>query len=152
MEGGQNPLAQLDVHQLSMLAFPAQGPTALQPPLGGLVGGGGGAWVGGGGGWVLGGGGGGPSVGGGGGASVGGSSPFRGRIRISAQFTNVSCFPFPIPQPFSSSHPQLFPSFHHHCITQRLHVRPEGSLRSMVKTFFPGGSFHLVPPPASRMT
>ena len=107
MLAGQLPLAQFLTHHSSMALLPVQGPTALQPfGLGALVGRGSVGF----GGFSVGGGG---RVGGG-----GGTLPSLFVILMSAQFTKVSCCPLPIPQSLGPSHPQLFPTRHHHCNTQ----------------------------------
>jgi hypothetical protein len=127
--------AQLEVHHASIPGLPAHAPIALQLPPGG--GGGGGACVGGGGGASVGGGGGGGDGacvggGGGGGPSVGSVPPLDVML-ISAQLTKVSCGPSPLPHFLGfPSHPQLLPTFHHHCSTQCLHVNPGGSRSRIV--------------------
>ena len=135
-------MAQFEAHQLSIPAFPCHNPAALQPLVELVTGGWVDAWgacveawgacVGA---WVAC-----VDVG-----SVAGRVPSLGKIRISAQLTNVSCNPRPSPHPVSSQ-PHEFPSFHHHCITQWSQTRPFGSLRSTLNTFLPNGRFHLVPP------
>jgi len=99
-----------------MLALPAHAPMALHLPVGG-------AGVG-------------SPVGAGVGASVGrggagvGAGPPSLVIVISAQLTNVSCGPKPMPHlrwPLTISHPQLLPVFHHHCRTQWSQLSSFGS-------------------------
>ena len=136
---GQYPVAQFLRHQSSICLL-LYGGIDLQPSgLGALVGMG-----------LVGlGGSGGASVGGGGrvGAGGGGTLPSLFVILISAQFTKVSCGPLPIPQSLFPSHPQLFPTRHHHCNTQWSHVKPLGSLSLIVNTSFPCEViFHLVSP------
>lgn len=136
---GQNPAAQLITHHWSMSALPFHTPVALHPPW--LVVGWDGDWVLV---WdcVL-------VVGTGvlvvpGGAVLFGTTPPSPVILMSAQLTNVSWSPFPIPQPWSS-HPQLLPTFHHHWITQWSHVKPGGSNSLIFSSFGP------IPPSGYRV-
>ena len=87
------------------------------------------------------------------GASVAPGPP-ADTILISAQLTNVSCFfPSPTPQLPFSSQPQLFPTVHHHRITQWSHVRPLG--RTSLIVYFPFSdecSCHVLEPSGCKRT
>ena len=68
-------------------------------------------------------------------------------IRTSAQFTNVSWCPCPVPQP-SRSQPQLLPARYHHCTTHRLQVKLTGSCNLILYIPVLRIFVNFVPPPS----